>query len=158
MRDLSALIRFLLASNQHGYAAGGGARQHRERDRSTTIVHEAGEWALHDNFFGGEPYGGRAVVVHRGAPIWMLVYYGFVDGPAELVQPVYSFLRGALLRAPDDFPVRGPKELVEGRFTYRCHHTGDVGRFLGEETIHQDGRLNYTAWFSGGLVDQRRGD
>jgi hypothetical protein len=159
--DTSDLVRFLLEANQHGYAAGRAARQRREGDHSTTIVYENGDWTLHDNFFGGEPYGGRSVVSRKGAPVWMVVYYGYVDGPASLVQPVYSFLQRALLLAPDEFPVRGPGELVDDPFTYRRVHRGDVGRFWGEETIHHRGHRGqpaYTAWFSGGLVDQRRGD
>jgi hypothetical protein len=87
----------------------------------------------------------------------MVVYYGWVDGPASLVQPVYSFLQRALLLAPGEFPVRGPGELVDDPFTYRRVYRGDVGRFRGEETIQHRGEPAYTGWFSGGLVDQRRG-
>ncbi len=42
---------------------------------------EAEEWAFHDNYFGGEPYGGRSVAFHQGKPVWIAVYYGWVEGP-----------------------------------------------------------------------------
>ena len=151
------LLRFLRDANQHGYAAGERARTIREPDRSTTIAYESGEWKLHDNFFGGEPYGGRAVVFLSGRPVWMAVFYGRVEGADDEVQPVYSFLQAALRRAPDELPVRGPDEFSQGGFTYRntCH--GAVGNFWGEERIDRDGRHVYTARYAGGLVDRRRG-
>jgi hypothetical protein len=156
--DTAEIRRFLGEASQRGYAAGRAARQRREADRSTTITYEAGEWAFHDNYFGGEPYGGRSVVFRKGRPIWMAVYYGRVDGPPDEVQPVYSFLPRALLRAPEDFPVRGPAEFCDDALAYRSVHHGDVRGFWGEETIHRGGQHVYTAWFCGGLVDQRPGD
>lgn len=33
---------------------------------------------MNDNFFGGEPYGGREVVFYEEKPVWMMVYYGWV--------------------------------------------------------------------------------
>ena len=63
--DEAALLRFLMDASRRGYAAGGSAVKVREADHSTTIVLEHGEWRFHDNYFGGEPYGGRADPVER---------------------------------------------------------------------------------------------
>ena len=156
--ETTDLVRFLRDANQHGYAAGQAARQRREADRSTTIAYEAGEWTFHDNYFGGEPYGGRTVVFRNGKPVWMAVYYGRVQGAPAQVQPVYSFLQRALRSAPEDFPVRGPAELHDEPFVYRNVYHGAIDGFWGEETIHHRGQPVYTAWFAGGLVDQRPGD
>jgi hypothetical protein len=98
------------------------------------------------------------VVFRDGTPVWMVVYYGYVDAPADLVQPVYSFLQRALLLATAEFPVRGPAQFADDAFAYRRAHRGDVGRFQGEETIDHLGRRAYAAWFSGGEIDRRRGD
>ena len=76
--DRTALLQFLLDASRRGYAAGGSAVKTREADHSTTIVLEQGDWRFHDNYFGGEPYGGREVVVLRGLAVWMAVYYGQV--------------------------------------------------------------------------------
>ncbi|PYN83857.1 MAG: hypothetical protein DMD96_00475 [Candidatus Rokuibacteriota bacterium] len=154
--DQTALLGFLQDASRRGYAAGCGAVKTREADRSTTIVLEHGEWRFHDNYFGGEPYGGREVVFFRGQPVWMAVYFGGVDGAN--VESVYSFLQRALREAPAEFLVRGPDALTEGRFSYRNVHEGDVVRFWGEETIHANGGLVYTARYAGGLVDRRSGD
>jgi hypothetical protein len=93
-------------ASRRGYAAGSSAVKRREADHSTTIVIEHGEWKFHDNYFGGEPYGGREVVFLGGQPVWMAVYYGQVDDAN--VDLVYSFLQRS-------FPVRGPEAFTEGR-------------------------------------------
>jgi hypothetical protein len=152
------LTRFLFEANQHGYAAGQRARTTKERDHSITIDYESGDWRLHDNFFGGEPYGGRAVVFLKGRPLWMAVFYGWVDGADGDVQPVYSFLQAALRRAPAELPIRGPEEFSDGALTYRTAVHGTVENFWGEETIHRAGRQVYAARYAGGLVDRRRGE
>jgi hypothetical protein len=154
--DEAALLRFLLEASQRGYAAGGSAVKTREADHSTTIVLDQNEWRFHDNYFGGEPYGGREVVFLRGRPVWMAVYYGQVFGSS--VDVVYAFLQRALRRAPAAFPVRGPEAFSEGPFSYRNVHEGGVISFSGQETIEEDGQRVYTARYVGGLVDRRSGD
>ena len=154
--DRAALLRFLTEASRRGYAAGSSTVQTREADHSTTIVIKQGDWSFHDNYFGGEPYGGREVVFFQERPVWMAVYYGHVDD--EDVDAVYSFLRRALREAPPEFPVRGPASISEDTFSYRNSYEGDVTRFWGEETIHAEGRLLYTARYGGGLVDRRSGD
>jgi hypothetical protein len=151
--DQEALLRFLLDTSRRGYAAGRSAVKTREADHSTTIVLEHGDWKFHDNYFGGEPYGGREVVLFQGRPVWMAVYYGHVDGAN--VGSVYSFLQLALREAPREFPVRGPEAMTHGGFSYRNVYAGGVTRFSGEETIHEGARLVYSARYLGGLVDQR---
>ena len=151
--DQTALLRFLMDVSRRGYAAGRSAVKTREADHSTTIILEQGDWRFHDNYFGGEPYGGREVVFLGGHPVWMAVYYGQVDGAS--VGAVYSFLQLALREAPSDFPVRGPGAFTEGRFSYRNTYEGDVMRFWGQETIHEGERFVYSARYVGGLVNQR---
>jgi hypothetical protein len=46
----------------------------------------------HDNFFGGEPYGGRTAVLFREKLVWMMVFsYGCVA--ADLDADRYSSAR-----------------------------------------------------------------
>ena len=156
--DEATLLGFLLEASRRGYAAGRSAVKVREVDGSTTIVYDLGDWRFHDNYFGGEPYGGREVVFLGGRPVWMAVYYGWVEGAGADTQRVYSFLQRALREAPAAFPVRGPDEFSEGPSTYRNAHEGGLANFSGEETIHDGGRRVYTARYLGGLVDRRAGD
>jgi len=150
------LRQFLLESNKAGYAGGEKKKWIKEADGSTTIPFEKGEWRSHDNFFGGEPYGGRTVVFHKDKPVWIMVYYGWVAEGVE-TDPLYGVLRNALMRMPDDYPFRGPKEYKEGEFIYANSWEGEVDRFSGEEQITQGDTLIYKANYIGGLVDQRQG-
>ena len=48
------------------------------------------EWHYHDNFFGGEPYGGREVIFCHDQPVWMMVYYGEVSDKSLDKKIVYA--------------------------------------------------------------------
>ncbi len=154
--NTEALRRFLVDSNKAGYAGGDERKWTKEPDASTTISFESGSWRLHDNFFGGEPYGGRTVVFHEGKPVWMMVYYGWVVEGME-ANPVYGVLRNALMQMPEAHPFRGPIKYDEGKFAYANSWNGDVARFLGEEQITYGDRLIYKANYIGGVVDRRSG-
>lgn len=154
--NIQLLKHFLLEANKAGYASGEEKQWIKNSDGSTTINFEQGDFKLHDNFFGGEPYGGRLVVFYKNKPIWMMVYYGFVVEGVE-TDSVYKVLRNALMKMPEDAPFRGPKEFKEGEFTYINNWTGNVEKYSGEEQILQGEKLVYKANYMGGLVDQRQG-
>lgn len=156
MFNKGSLGRFLIDSNRAGYAGGKEKKWIKESDGSTTIPFEKGPWRSHDNFFGGEPYGGRTIVFYQRKPCWIMVYYGWVERGVE-TDPVYAVLRNALMRMPKEAPYRGPKEYKEGTYVYTNTWKGEIGRFSGEEKITQDGKLIYKANYMGGLVDQREG-
>lgn len=151
-----ALRQFLIDSNKAGYTGGEEKKWIKKSDGSTTIPFEKGSWKSHDNFFGGEPYGGRTVVFYEGKPYWIMVYYGWVEEGVE-ANPVYGVLRNALMQMPEDYPFRGSKEYKEGDFIYSNSWEGEVERFSGEEQITQNSKLIYKANYLGGLVDQRKG-
>lgn len=152
--DTESLRKFLIDSNMAGYAGGDEKKWIKEPDGSTTINFAQGEFKSNDNFFGGEPYGGRIVVHQNNKPVWMMVYYGWVlDGIDP--DPVYGMLRNALKQMPEDAPFRGPTELVEGEMVYRNEWDGDVVRYQGKETITQGTKIIYEASYMGGLVDKR---
>lgn len=150
------LKQFLIDSNNSGYAGGKEKEWVKEEDGSTTIPFTKDDWESHDNFFGGEPYGGRTVVFHEGKPVWMMVYYGWVEEGAE-TNPIYAILRNALKQMPADYPYRGPKEYSENEYAYTNNWNGEVDRFSGSEQITQNGKVIYKADYMGGLVDQRKG-
>ena len=154
--NTEALRQFLVESNKAGYAGGDEKEWRKEEDGSTTISYERDGWRLHDNFFGGEPYGGRIIVFCDARPVWLMVYYGWVteDRDANLV---YGVLRKALMQMPKEYPLRGPKECSYGEFTYTNSWHGDIDRFSGEEQIKQRDEIVYGASYLGGVVDQRSG-
>lgn len=154
--DINQLRQFLLDSNAAGYAGGEEKKWVKEVDGSTTIPFEKGDWKSHDNFFGGEPYGGRVVVFYQNKPVWMMVYYGWVADGVE-TSPVYAILRSALKQMPQGAPFRGPKELIEGDLIYTNSWVGEIERYSGEEQISQNRKLVYKTNYLGGLVDQQKG-
>lgn len=153
--NIKGLKLFLIDSNKAGYAGGEEKKWVKEPDGSTTIPFEKGLFKSHDNFFGGEPYGGRTVVFYEGKPVWMMVYYGKV---MEEIEPksVYRILKNALSKMPEDYPYRGPREHREGEYVYTNSWQGEIDDFSGGEQITKSGTLIYKANYLGGLVDQRK--
>lgn len=154
--DKKTLHQFLIDSNKAGYAGGKEKKWIKEPDGSTTIPYEKNSWKSHDNFFGGEPYGGRTIVFYKEKPYWIMVYYGWVEEGIK-TNTIYGVLRDALKQMPEDYPFRGPKKYKEGKFIYINTWKGEIERFSGEEQIIQNSKLIYKANYLGGLVDQRGG-
>jgi Domain of unknown function (DUF5680) len=155
--DTGSLIAFLLARNGEGYAGGEEKAWTREVDGSLTIAAQRGPWRLHDNFFGGEPYGGREVIFFEERPVWMLSYYGWVDQAWDATL-VYGFLRQALRVSDAAFPVRGPRHYDSAKLSYRNSWEGSLTKFSGCEHIVDDSSATiYEAHYAGGLVDARGG-
>ena len=157
MIDLNQLKAFKKEAHGAGYESENPKNEIKEKDGSTTLWYESGDWKFHDNYFGGEPYGGRTVISYKNKPIWMMVYYGWLDEKVSDVNEAYSFLRKAL-RAERGEGFRGPKEFNEGKFRYTNDWQGDLENYFGKENIFMRGDLVYTAMYMGGLVNQREGD
>lgn len=153
MVNSGELKKFLIKANMPH--ADGSAEITEESDGSRTIVYEHADWQMHDNFFGGEPYGGRQVVFYQNKPVWICVYYGFVDKNLSSAADVYDFLREALRYPPKDMPLRGPAFYEKSNMEYRHAVPDDIENFSSEETITKNGKQIYSAQFVGGMVDQR---
>lgn len=147
-----ALVGFLIKAKREGYASGETTTQ-KENDGSNSTRYEIGDLRFHDNWFGGEPFGGREVVFYKGKPYWIMVYYGQDSSGNNQTIPT---LRKALSAMPDEMPARGPKVLEDGEFTYKNNWQGDIGKFSGEESISRNGEMIYNARYVGGLVDQQK--
>lgn len=146
------LKQFIYAASQATYASGDESIKVKQSDGSTTIEYREGDFAFHDNYFGGEPYGGREVVFHAGKAVWMMVYYGFVHieiGNAK----VYGILMEALRNTTEDMPYRGPVVFAKENWRYENKIEGGVENFSGIEKIYRDGECVYEAKYIGGLVD-----
>lgn len=153
--DIEQLTAFVIkASLPHAFNTSNACRQ---TDGSITITFVEGDWEFHDNFFGGEPYGGRAVVHYKGKPEWLMVYYGRVDAIGLTPDYVYSFLRQALQHPLPTKPYRGPTRFKRGNLEYRNTSQGTIQYFAGKEVILEKGKEIYQATYCGGLVDQRQG-
>jgi hypothetical protein len=155
MINKEELRSFLVKAKKATYAAGDDAIPVKEADGSTTLVFEDGGYRYRDNYFGGEPFGGREVVFFHDKPIYMMVYYGSVGKQVNDFKGVYGVLMNALKLVPAENPFRGPEEYTEDKMVYRNSFTGGVERFFGEESISNDGREIYHAEYTGGFIDKR---
>lgn len=144
-------IDFLIEAKTKGYASGDSKKE--EKDGSKTIIFSKGRYTYHDNYFGGEPYGGREIVSIDNKPFWMMVYYGrVIKGDT---QKLYPFLQKALKTIPEWAPFRGDLEFKEGGLKYvNIVRQNFINNFFGEEQIFQGKELIYEMKYQGGLVDQ----
>ena len=150
------LCKFLVKAKKSTYAAGDAAKKIVNGDKSTTLIFEDGDWKYHDNYFGGEPYGGREVVFFKSKPIYIMVYYGQVNESVPDINKVYGILMNALKLVPENRPYRGPEKYNKGNLSYSNNFTGKIDNFFGEEIIKESGREIYKAKYIGGFVDQRK--
>ena len=157
---IDQIREFLIEANKVGYGGGEEKKWIKETDHSTTIAYESGDWKFHDNFFGGEPYGGREVIFQGGQPVWLMVYYGLISDKTLDKNIVYKFLQSALMEAPADLPLRGPdhfEQEIEGqKWVYENKANGTMENFSGQEKIFIDSREIFYTDYSGGLVDLPR--
>ncbi len=125
-------------------------------DGSHDIVIEKDGWRFHDNWFGGEPFGGAEVISKDGKAFWMMTYFGAIKNPDEKPADVYAALKEAMRLPDQDMPVRGKRELTASNgYKYAFVWTGDLDRFNGNEKIYNKvGKIVYEAEVSGGLIDQ----
>lgn len=150
--NLEEAKAFLMRANMPH--ATGEAKTVKEPDGSRTIEYSEGDYRMHDNFFGGEPYGGRLVVFYKEAPLLMEVYYGRVYDTAHTTDEVYDFLREALRYPNNESPYRGPTEYANGALTYKSKTEGDISDHTVKEYIYDGDTEIYSAIIVGGLVDQ----
>lgn len=153
--DTSSLKQFLIDSNAAGFAGGDSKQWIKEADGSTTIPYKKGPWRSDDNYYGGEPYGGRIIVFYDEKPYWIMVYYGWVEEGSDH-DALYKVLQNALMNMPEDNPYRGPASYTEGSLIYTNSWNGSIENYSGKEEISDGATVIYTATYMGGLVDQRR--
>lgn len=152
----SGLKQFLYELNLSGYASGEERQWIKQKDDSTTIPFAKGKFRSDDNFFGGEPYGGRIIVFYEEKPVWIMVYYGAIV-KGEVSDIIYKFLRESLKLMPKNAPYRGPKEYKIGNLKYLNSWNGDIKSYNGCEKIYRGDKQVYSAKYIGGLVDIREG-
>lgn len=113
--------------------------------------YERGDWKYIDSYAWKRDGGGQEVVYFRGAPIWVLNYYGFLLGSSD-AKTIYTFLHEALRERHPALPVRGHM-LQTLEFMYKVHYDrSHIGNFRGTERIYQDDELVYECYLSGGFV------
>lgn len=149
------LREFLMYCGKEGFASIQDDDRVREKDQSTSITLTRGSWKFHDNYFGGEPFGGREIVSYKNKPVWIMVYYGRADDEKKDIGPIYQILKKALAQVPEEAPYRGPKRFTDGTWRYENNWKGNLDNFSGEEGIYYQDHKVYFAKYVGGLLGIR---
>uniref|UniRef100_UPI00403F159F DUF5680 domain-containing protein n=1 Tax=Geobacillus sp. FSL W8-0026 TaxID=2954597 RepID=UPI00403F159F len=87
----------------------------------------------------------------KGSPVCLLGHGNYCNERCSSTE-VYSFLRKAMRNVSADNPFRGPKEFVEGDYIYRDSNKGELGKFVGKETISFANEVVYSLHYSGGFI------
>ena len=151
--NLDELKSFIFDASRATYASGDESIKKTQPDESTTILYEKGAYRFHDNYFGGEPYGGREVIFLNEKPVWMMLYYGLVHEGTQ-TKEIYPFLMESLFHSTLEMPYRGPASYESLNFKYENDFSGDIMNLSGTERIFKDGQCVYEASYIGGLVDR----
>mgnify|MGYP001588080995 CR=1 FL=1 len=155
MFGLNELKKFLVLAKKATYASGKTSQEVKESNKSKSLYFEYEDFKYHDNYFGGEPYGGREVVFYKNNPVYLMAYYGCVNNLIDDLNLVYNFLRAALSLIPEENPYRGPKEYKRDNMVYVNDFIGDIYDFSGEEKIIKDGIEIYRAKYIGGFINKK---
>ena len=141
------IIDFLIRAKRATYA-GKGAETAPSRPKSHDLEYTEGELTYIDTYLGGDRFAGEEALWISGIPRWSMNYVGRVLGESFSG----DFLKEALLHVPEEEPYRGPREYVNGEYTYRCAPKGSFEWFRGKETIEYRGALIYECLFHGGII------
>lgn len=138
--------------------AGSGKEIESQRPGFIEFEHQEGRFSYRDSYTGAWTSVGQEVVWFDGSPIWSQSYGGGIKkeyhGDKELDRQLIDFLKKALSSGEKikEFQPRGPKQLREGDWEYRCVWEGDIENFQGGEEILHKGDVVFTHHFFGGLI------
>jgi Domain of unknown function (DUF5680) len=121
---------------------------------SKQLEFREGAYLYRDIYVGMFRFVGQEIVYESSKAVWSMSYAGGLvsSASAETAKSVYAVLRAALLKCPDDLPLRGPTVLDQGGLSYLCEVNGSLEQFHGVETIRQGDEAWYALRFSGGVV------
>lgn len=150
------LLRFLLEAKRRTYAAQGDeATVTPLLPGSKQLEWREGDWLYRDIYYGMAFFVGQETVFFQDVPVWSMSYAGGVAASVltqERIFQIYRFLRSAMRQVGPDHPFRGPSRWQEGEFVYTDQHQGEIGAFLGSETITFQEASVYELHYSGGFL------
>ncbi|PIR44700.1 MAG: XRE family transcriptional regulator [Candidatus Vogelbacteria bacterium CG10_big_fil_rev_8_21_14_0_10_51_16] len=151
--ELSVLADFLNTANKASYADKAVEHSASLRPGSNDYHVVVGDLTYHDTYFGPRDFVGEEIVYLKDKPIWGVNYFGYILDDAMDKDDVYNFLREALLSdAGDALPVRGPREFIEGDWSYRFSWKGDLANFTAGEEILLKDKVVYKCSLHGGFI------
>jgi hypothetical protein len=147
-------LNFLITAKKNTYASS-KMSDRLNKDGSKEFVFEKEDLKYVDRFLGYNPFSGSEIVFKNNKPIWTLNYYGLVDTILISEKEVYSFLKKALQKVEERFPLRGPNYYKEEDLEYFSNFSGNLENFIGSERIELKGETIYTCQFHGGIIKEK---
>jgi hypothetical protein len=77
---------------------------------------------------------------------------GIFEKYQNLHQEAFNFLKKCINKMPSNFPARGPRSMIIGKFRYENKWEGDIEGFTGEENIYFNGNKICFRNYLGGLI------
>ena len=155
---IQELHRFLRNAMLSTYA-GDGKETTSQRPGFIELAYAEGRFSYRDSFCGFYTSTGQEVVWLEGKPFWTQLYGGGMTLPHRddeaFALRTFNFLKRALSQKPEAFQPRGPRQMTDGEWEYRCDWKGDITEFKGSERILFQGEAVFTHEFFGGLIRSR---
>lgn len=125
------------------------------KDGGKTYVIQKDGFEYRDTYFGNLIDCGQERVYFKGKVIWVMSYRGGSLNE-KLAKKAFDFLKKCISKIPKEFPVRGPKKLVEGKWIYENDWKGDIKGFVGEENIYYGKEKICFRNYLGGLIKNKK--
>lgn len=143
------LRNFIFKAKLSTYASGKKSIKNNEGKREYSF--SKGKFKYVDIYYGREIDHGIEIVHLNDHPVWSMSYRGGITTTHFPTDEVFIFLKKALSRLPEDFPVRGSDLFCDSDFTYRNFITGNIFDFIGYEEIYFKKSIVYYKKYMGGL-------
>ena len=149
------IVNFIMNSKKKGYASTKSIFK-KTKDGGKTCFIKKGNLIYTDTYFGNIIDCGQERVYENGKVIWAMAYRGGIIKHEELHMEAFNFLKKCISKMPKNFPARGPKSLVSGKFRYENIWKGDIEGFSGEENIYYNGEKICFRNYLGGLIKNKK--
>jgi len=153
--NLKELARFLVKAKSQTYA-GDAKEVSPQRPDFSELEFSESDLNYRDSYFGFFMAPGQEVVRLDGKTIWVMSYSGGMRpehcNDVEFAEKTFAFLKKALSMVEETKPFRGPKNLKENEWEYKCNVEGDITDFNGTEYIYFEGDLVFRQNFIGGMA------
>ncbi|MBU4455086.1 XRE family transcriptional regulator [Patescibacteria group bacterium] len=150
--DIAKLKQFLINAKKNTYASGGENKVKFISGGMKEYIFNDGNFKYIDRYKGHEKFNGEENVLQNNKIIWKMKYEGKILSNKISADDIYSFLRKALKKIPNDKPMRGLEELINKEYKYINNIKGDIEKFSGEEKIFYKNELVYSLICSGKII------
>ena len=147
-------LDFLVRAKRATYASNGEGGETKLSDGGKELTFKEGDFSYKDKYYGSKRFVGEEIVWQKGRAIWGMNYYGEIMDDAADFEEIFTFLKMALMRNSIDTPYRGPREFLEGNFTYLNKFSGTSDSFLGNEKIYFEKKEVFRLFYTGGKIEK----